>query len=253
MTDRRNVVENCRIVKTPSTYTESDSQSSYKYPFGFSFHLVAFSLSLFLYLNHHYDLNWLALDGFFFLFFSSLTCSSRMKKKNAAKQPKRVSRPKHIRYMYTHPLASDVYTKRMVIRACEPEKMKSILCDINSSQNETIFLTLTHSIFGTERKSKDERNIKTDKFNFCCYVVVVFFCLLSLFILLFAFILLPSVGFLVDIHRAQNIAKKSARTSNAKKNNNNISLKKSSEKVHRREDIVKPYKINTRKMNRIKK
>lgn len=48
--------------------------------------------------------------------------------------------------------------------------MKSILCDINSSQNETIFLTLTHSNEAEENEqSKDERNIKTDKSYFYFY------------------------------------------------------------------------------------
>lgn len=52
----------------------------------------------------------------------------------------------------------------------ERKKVKYILCDINSSQNETIFLTLTHSNEAEENEqSKDERNIKTDKSYFYFY------------------------------------------------------------------------------------
>lgn len=94
-----------------------------------------------------------------------------------------------------------LFTTWRYVHVKQTKKVKSILCDINSSQNETIFLTLTHSIgwviasvclycparpgrAGREwngglivsewwsrmhGQSKDERNIKTDKFNFYFY------------------------------------------------------------------------------------
>lgn len=151
MTDRRNVVENCRIVKTPSTYTNSSTLSLaralthsrilYKYPFGF---FEFFFLHLLFICPHSLGstiaiLNAGALDGF---------CKAKKNYERTERRAREREReePKTCSTSETHKVYHWQLFTTMVIRACEPEKMKSILCDINSSQNETIFLTLTHSL-----------------------------------------------------------------------------------------------------------